>query len=116
MPCDIIERMAACGDCRTLAVDYGMTLTDSRRPGAPRRDWELPLTTSRVRLDTHLITAHGAWLPERQPDCDVCEAWRTAHLIGPIEEAEALHRAWHLCAPLREICTPGKHEIGYLMR
>ncbi|MCX4400173.1 hypothetical protein OG887_43740 (plasmid) [Streptomyces sp. NBC_00053] len=72
MPCELIERMAACDDCRNLAVDYGMNLTGSRRHNADPRHWELPLTLTRVHLDDHLITAHAAWLPDQQPDCGVC--------------------------------------------
>ncbi|MFG2142604.1 hypothetical protein ACGFRG_00135 [Streptomyces sp. NPDC048696] len=115
MSCEIVERMAACGACRTLAVDYGLNLINSRRHGANPRDWELPLTTARIELDHHLITVHAAWLPERQPGCDVCEVWRGDHVIGPMDEAEALHRAWHLCEPVRAVCTPGNHELTRLM-
>ncbi|WP_332010935.1 hypothetical protein [Streptomyces uncialis] len=115
MPCQLIERMAACDDCRTFAVDYGLNLINSRRPGANPRDWEMPLTLTRIHLDDHLITAHAEWLPERRPGCDTCEAWRGDHTIGPIDEAEALHRAWHLCEPLQEVCAPGVHELTYLM-
>ncbi len=115
MPREIIERMAACDDCRTLAVDYGTNLIGSRRHGAKPRDWELPLTAAGIHLDDHLITVHSAWLPDRQPNCDVCKLRRESHTIGPIEEAEALHRAWHLCEPLREVSTPGNHELIHLM-
>ncbi|GAA1328188.1 hypothetical protein GCM10009647_066250 [Streptomyces sanglieri] len=115
MPCELIERMAACDDCRNLAVDYGMNLIGSRRHNADPRHWELPLTLTRVHLDEHLITAHAVWLPDRQPDCGICETWREEHTIGPIHEAEALHRTWHLCEQLREICTPGNHELTHLM-
>ncbi|MFB7592336.1 hypothetical protein [Streptomyces sp. NPDC056169] len=112
---ELIQRMAACGDCRKLAVDYGTNLIISRRPGADQRHWELPLTSTGIRLDDHLITEHAEWLPDRQPDCNVCELWREDYKIGPIEMAEALHRAWHLCEPLREICTPGNHQLTRLM-
>ncbi|WP_275466341.1 hypothetical protein [Streptomyces noursei] len=116
MPCELLGRMAACGDCREVAVEYGLALIGSRRHGADPRAWELPLTSTRLHLDDHLITAHAAWLPDRQPDCDVCGAWREDYdAIGPICEAEALHRAWHLCAPLREVCTPGNHELTHLI-
>ncbi|MFE3152228.1 hypothetical protein ACFXJ6_37225 [Streptomyces sp. NPDC059218] len=115
MPCELIKRMAACDDCRNLAVDYGMNLIGSRRRNADPRHWELPLTLTRVHLDDHLIAAHATWLPDRQPDCGVCETWRKEHTIGPIHEAEALHRAWHLCEPLREACTPGNFELTHLM-
>lgn len=115
MPSELIQRMAACGACRTLAVDYGMNLTASRRRGADPRDWDLPLTTTRVNLEDHLITEHAAWLPDRQRDCEVCEAWRLDHAVGPVQEAEALHRAWHLCEPLREVCTDGRNALTYLM-
>jgi hypothetical protein len=114
MPCELIERMAACDDCRNLAVDYGMTLIRSRR-GAHPREWELDLTLTRLRLDDHLIAVHATWLPDRQPDCGECREWHDEHTIGPIHEAEALHRAWHLCEPLRKICTPGNHELTHLM-
>ncbi|MGW1659343.1 hypothetical protein [Streptomyces atratus] len=66
--------MAACDDCRNLAVDHGINLIGSLRPGADPRDWGLPLTTTRIHLDDHLVTAYAAWLPERQPDCGTCEA------------------------------------------
>ncbi|WP_406163053.1 hypothetical protein OG298_41375 [Streptomyces sp. NBC_01005] len=79
MPCELIERMAACDDCRNLAVDYGMYLIGSRRYNADPRHWGLHLTTTRIHLDNHLITAHAAWLPDRQPDCGTCEAWREDH-------------------------------------
>lgn len=69
MPCELIECMAACDDCRNLAVDHGINLIGSLRPGADPRDWGLPLTTTRIHLDDHLVTAYAAWLPERQPDC-----------------------------------------------
>ncbi|MFI6341105.1 hypothetical protein [Streptomyces sp. NPDC050535] len=115
MPCQLIERMAVCDGCRTLAVEYGMNLIGSRRHGADPRHWGLALTTSRIDLDDHLIAVHSAWLPDRQPDCDVCEAWRAEYAIGPIVELEAWHRAWHLCEPLREVCTPGNHELTHLM-
>ncbi|MFC0847520.1 hypothetical protein ACFH04_28000 [Streptomyces noboritoensis] len=98
-----------------LAVDYGMNVIGSQRHNADLRDWEQPLTATRIHLHDHLVTVHAAWLPERQSDCDVCEVWREGHTIGPIEEAEALHRVWHLCQPLREVCTPGNHELTYLM-
>ncbi|MER6499192.1 hypothetical protein ABT218_07300 [Streptomyces sp. NPDC001455] len=107
--------MSACADCRELAVEYGLALTGSRRPNANPRRWDLPLTTTRVRLDDHLITTHPAWLPDRQPGCDICEAWRADYVIGPMDEAEALHRVEHLCEPLREICTPGRNELADLM-
>ncbi|MGW5816511.1 hypothetical protein [Streptomyces noursei] len=115
MPCQLIQKMRACGDCRTLAVDYGMNLIGSRRHGADPRDWDLPLTSTQLHLDDHLITTHAAWLPDRQADCDICGAWREDHTVGPIHEAEALHRAWHLCEPLRAVCTPGNHELTYLI-
>ncbi|WP_411129255.1 hypothetical protein [Streptomyces sp. x-19] len=44
---------------------------------------------------------------------EICGAWREDHTIGPIHEAEALHRAWHLREPLRVVCTPGNHELTY---
>lgn len=112
---NLIERMSACGHCRRLAVEYGINLTGFRRRGANPRDWELPLTTAQIELNDHLITVHAVWLPDRQPDCDTCNAWRSDRPIGPIEEAEALHRAWHLCEPLREICTYGNNGLSYLM-
>ncbi|MDK0525093.1 hypothetical protein [Streptomyces sp. ML-6] len=115
MPSDLFERMAACAECRELAVDYGMSLTDSRRPGADPRHWELRLTTTRIDLDDHLIAAHPAWLPDRQPGCGICESWRAHYAIGPIVELEAWHRAEHLCEPLREICVPGLNKLGFLM-
>ncbi|MFJ2559204.1 MULTISPECIES: hypothetical protein [unclassified Streptomyces] len=115
LPCELIERKSACGGCRKLGVDYGMNLIGSLRHGATPGDWELPLIVTRLYLDDHLITMHAVWLPDRQPDCDVCEAWREDHTIGPIHEAEALHRAWHLCEPLREVCSPSNHELTYLM-
>ncbi|MEU0633040.1 hypothetical protein [Streptomyces sp. NPDC005989] len=40
---------------------------------------------------------------------------RTEHTIGPIHEAEPLHRAWHLCEPLREICIPRNHKLTHLL-
>ncbi len=115
MPCQLIQKMRACGGCRTLAVEYGMTLSGSRRRGANPRDWDLPLTMTRLALESHLITEHTAWLPGRASDCDTCEAWRSDHPVGPIEEAEARHRAWHLCAPLRAICTGSHRDLSYLI-
>lgn len=112
---DLIERMAACDECRKLAVEYGMNLIGSRRRGAKPRDWGLPLTTSQTALDDHLILTHSEWLPERQPGCKVCESWRAYCAIGPMVVSEAWHRAEHLCEPLREICTPGDFRITTLM-
>lgn len=115
MLCDIIQRMATCADCRPLAVKYGMALTDSRRHNANPRDWQMRLITTRMHLDDHLITVHSAWLPDRQQGCDVCEAWREASTDEPIQASEADHRAWHLCAPLREVCVPGNDDLMHLM-
>ncbi|MFF5860348.1 hypothetical protein ACFY8B_32825 [Streptomyces sp. NPDC012751] len=115
MPSDLIQRMQGCGDCRTLAVEYGTTLISSRRPRAKDRDWELPLVRTRVELEDHLAVEHAVWLPDRVPGCGICEDWRSEPTDGPLEEAEALHRAWHLCEPLRDICTPGDHGITDLM-
>ncbi|MER6316944.1 hypothetical protein ABT237_24735 [Streptomyces sp. NPDC001581] len=72
------------------------------------------LTVTRIALDDHLITVHTSWLPDRQPDCHSCKTWREDHTTGPIHEAEALHRTWHLCEPLRDIRTPGNHELTHL--
>ncbi|AIA00540.1 hypothetical protein DC74_12 [Streptomyces noursei] len=36
MSCPLIQKMRACGDCRTLAVDYRLNLIGTRRHGAPR--------------------------------------------------------------------------------
>ncbi|MFI2620485.1 hypothetical protein [Streptomyces sp. NPDC018584] len=112
---ELIERMAACDECRKVAVEYGMNLIGSRRRGAEPHHWGLRLTTSRIHLDDHLILTHSEWLPERQPDCEVCESWREHYAIGPIVELEAWHRAEHLCEPLQEICTPGDFRITTLM-
>lgn len=54
MPCELIERMAACDDCRILAVDYDMNMISSLGFNAAPHDWGLPLTTSRIHLDDHL--------------------------------------------------------------
>ncbi|WP_405444503.1 hypothetical protein OG350_37570 [Streptomyces achromogenes] len=115
MPSDLIQHMQGCGNCRTLAVEYGTTLISSRRPRARERDWELPLVTTRVELEDHLVAEHAVWLPGRVAGCGTCEAWYCGPTDGPLEEAEALHRAWHLYEPLREICTPGNHGITDLM-
>jgi hypothetical protein len=112
---DVMARMSACADCRELAVEYGLALTASRRPGADPRHWDLLLVTTRIHLDDHLIAAHSAWLPDRHPDCGICGTWRAVHVIGPMEWAEALHRAEHLCEPLRDICIPGRNKLADLM-
>ncbi|BDH10464.1 hypothetical protein [Streptomyces hygroscopicus] len=115
MPCQLIQKMRACGSCRTLATAYGMNLATSRRPGAHARGWTLRLAVTRTDLEDHLITEHPNWLPGRAPDCDTCEAWGGDHTIGPTSEAEALHRAWHLCEPLRLVSTDGHHDLSYLI-
>ncbi|MGW1410148.1 hypothetical protein [Streptomyces sp. NPDC002403] len=115
MPCELIERMAACDDCRNLAVDHGRNPIGSLHPGADPRDWALPLATTPIRLDDHLITAHAARLPDRQPDCGTCEAWHKDHTIGPIHEAEAAPRL----APVRaaaEDPPPGTTSWGFRWR
>ncbi|MFF8696741.1 hypothetical protein ACF08W_31460 [Streptomyces sp. NPDC015144] len=101
---DVVARMAGCGACRKLAVEYGLAVAGSRHPRARARDWDLPLTSTRIHLEDHLITTHPEWLPDRQPDCETCDAWHeTSGTTGPICEPEALHRAWHLCAPLHTV-------------
>jgi hypothetical protein len=112
---DLIQRMTACGDCRTLAVAYGMNLLNSRRPGANPRDWGLRTTETLLDLDDHLIAEHAEWLPGRRPDCDICEDWRRDNTHGPLDVSEARHRAWHLCEPLRQVCVPGGHALTELM-
>ncbi|MEU5234001.1 hypothetical protein AB0G82_32705 [Streptomyces anulatus] len=118
MASELIQKMHACAECRLLAVDYGLELIASRRPRADPRDHGLRLTVRRLKLDEHLISTHAAWLPDRQPNCVVCDAWTEDHTISPIEEAEALHRAWHLCEALREICYDGRNGnegLAYLI-
>lgn len=112
---DLIQRMAACPDCRTLALGYGTNLVRSRQWNTNPRDWGLPLAVTRGRLDDHLVSAHAEWLPERQPGCDACEAWSERYAIGPITEGEALHRTWHLCAELRDACTSGGRALTVLI-
>ncbi|MFD8919423.1 hypothetical protein ACFV0Y_16590 [Streptomyces sp. NPDC059569] len=115
MPSLFIEKLRSCGDCRKLAVAYGLDLAASRRPGAEARDWGLRLTVAWLDLEYHLTDEHAEWLPGRYPECDTCESWRSDLAVGPIQEVEALHRAWHLCEPLRGVGADSIRDLCYLM-